>query len=547
LGKLRDNVAESGAAIGRVLRNRGLRRINLAFAGSIIGDWALAVAVSVYAYEQGGAAVLGAIAVIRYLTMAVLAPLMSMLADRFRRKRVMMTADAARAVLVTAAALVVAKDGPALAVYVLATATVVLGTAFRPAQAALLPSLATEPSELTAANVTASTIESVGFFAGPALAGFLLAVTSRAWVFAFDALTFVWSFVLLAGLQVDDAPPVRSDDEREGFVAETTAGFRVMLGDRDMRLLLMLLVGQTVVAGASAVFEVAVALRMLRLGQSGVGLLGAMTGIGGIIGGVVALALAVRKRLSFDFGVGVLLWATPLVLLAAWPSLVTAIAAMICIGVGNSLVDVNIFTILQRIAPEEVMGRVFGAVQSSAVAGMALGALAMPLLIATIGLRGGLAVIGVAITVLVATGVRGLNRIDTTTLAPAKLGLVAANEILGPLPENLQERLARALVEVRVPAGDVVCREGDAGDRYYIVEQGHGAVDSGGKSVNKLGPGDSFGEIALLRDVPRQATVRAIDDLVLQSLDREMFLNAVTRDGAANSRANNVIARFFVG
>ena len=540
-----EKLGESGAALRRVFRNPGLRRLNLAFAGSIIGDWAFGLVISLYAYQRGGPTVLGIVGVVRYLTMAVMAPMLATLADRYRRKYVMLSADIVRAGLVAATAVVVASGGPALAVYVLATVTVVLGTAFRPAQAALLPSLAQDPAELTAANVAASTIESVGFFAGPALAGFLQFSIHRGTLqqILLDAATFLWSAALIVGLQVADQAP-KTAREDQSFVTETTAGFRTIFADRDLRLLMMLFFAQTVVAGASLVFTVAIALRLLDIGQSGVGMLGAMTGIGGIVGGFLALVLAARKRISIDFGVGVILWAAPLVIVAVWPTLAAAIGAMVLIGLGNSLVDVNAFTILQRIVPDEVMGRVFGAVESTLVAGMAVGALLMPLLIATIGLRGGLAIIGVSVTGLVVAGVAGLNRIDTTVLAPPKLPLVAANEILGPLPEGVQERLARALQPVTVAAGETVCREGDVGDRFYLIESGVAEVTAAGQTVNRLGPGDCFGEIALLRDVPRQATVRAVEALLLQALERDVFIAAVTGHGEANRRAESTIARF---
>ncbi len=539
----RERLAESAAAMRRVFRNPGLRRLNLAFAGSIIGDWAFGIVISLYAYDKGGATALGVVGVVRYLTMAVIGPLLALLSDRYRRKSVMISADLLRAGLVTGTALVVMQDGPALAVYTLSIMATVLGSAFRPAQAALLPSLAQDPGELTAANVASSTIESVGFFAGPALAGLLLAIANRQTVIFLDALSFLWSAALIAGLR-SEAHVAEAREDREGFVAETMAGFRTIAADRDLRLVVGLFFAQTVIAGASLVFEVAIALRMLDLGQSGVGYLGAMTGIGGIVGGFAALVLAARKRISVDFGLGVLLWAAPLVVVAAWPTLAAAIGAMVLIGIGNSLVDVNAFTILQRIVPDEVMGRVFGAVESVLVAGMALGALLMPLLIATIGLRGGLTIIGAAVSGLVIAGIAGLNRIDTATLAPAQLPLVKANDIFAPLSESVQERLARALVEVDIPAGEYACREGDSGDRYYLIAAGEAEVTTGGITVNHLGPGDAFGEIALLRDVPRQATVVASTDLTLYALERDVFLAAVTRHGEARERAESTIARF---
>jgi MFS family permease len=540
---LGEKVRESTTAMSRVFRNPGLRRINLAFAGSIIGDWAFSVVIALYAFEKGGPTALGIVGVVRYLSMAVLAPFLSLLADRYPRKRVMLSADILRAGLMCAVAALVAGGGPSLAVYGLSIVSTVLGTAFRPAQAALLPSIATDPAELTAANVASSTIESIGFFVGPALAGLLLAIANQQTVILIDAATFLWSAFLIFGLRVDDRV-AETDKESESFFAETSAGFRTIASDGDLRLLMTLFFAQTVIAGASLVFEVAIALRMLHLGQSGVGYLGAMTGIGGIIGGFAALMLAARKRISFDFGVGVLLWAVPLILVAASPTLAAAIAAMALIGIGNSLVDVNAFTILQRIVPDEVMGRVFGAVESLLVAGMALGALLMPLLINTVGLRTGLAIIGASVAALVLAGVAGLNRIDTTRLAPPNLPLIVANHIFAPLPENVQERLARALVEFKVPAGAVVCREGDAGDRYYLIERGRAEVTAGGQHLNELVAGDGFGEIALLRDVPRQATVQAIEDLTLYALDRDVFIAAVTGHGESALRAENTIARF---
>jgi MFS family permease len=540
---LGENLRESTTAIRRVFRNPGLRRLNLAFAGSNIGDWAYSVVIGLYAFEKGGPTALGVLGVVRYVTMAVLGPFLAVLADRYRRKRVMLGADILRAGLMCAIAALIAGGGPALAVYGLSIVSTVLGSAFRPAQAALLPSLATDPAELTAANVASSTIESLGFFIGPALAGFLLAIANQQTVILIDAATFVWSAALILGLHVDDQIEEK-EREDESFLAETSAGFRTINGDRDLRLLMALFFSQTVIAGASLVFEVAIALRLLNLGQSGVGYLGACTGVGGIVGGFIALMLAARKRISFDFGVGVLLWAAPLVILAVWPTLPAAIAMMALIGIGNSLVDVNAFTILQRIVPDEVMGRVFGAVESMLVAGMAVGALLMPLLINTVGLRSGLAIIGVSVSLLVLAGVAGLNRIDTTRLAPANLPLIVANEIFAPLPEGVQERLARALIEFKMPAGAVVCREGDAGDRYYLIAAGRAEVTTGGQIVNELGPGDAFGEIALLRDVPRQATVRAIEDLTLFALERDVFIAAVTGHGESVLRAENTIARF---
>src|SRR5262245_24051075 len=198
-GRVRDvsgfaaKIADSGRALARVFSNPGLRRLQLAFVGSIVGDWAYATAVAVYAFGQGGAAAVGLLGVVRYLSMAAVLPLASTLSDRFPRKRVMIASDLTRCLLVLGAAGVIASDGPALAVYALAIAAALAGTPFRSSQAALLPTLARDAGELTAANVASSTIESVGFFAGPALGGLLLAVANVQTVYVVNAVTFLWS------------------------------------------------------------------------------------------------------------------------------------------------------------------------------------------------------------------------------------------------------------------------------------------------------------------------------------------------------------------
>ena len=130
-------------------------------------------------------------------------------------------------------------------------------------------------------------------------------------------------------------------------------------------------------------------------------------------------------------------------------------------------------------------------------------------------------------------------------LAPSGLALVRGVPMLAALPPPVQERLAHVLVPVTVPAGEIVVREGETGDRFWIIEEGQALVSIDGQPVRQLGPGDSFGEIALLRDVPRTATVQAGDeDLVLRGLDRDEFLPAVTGHGEAHEVADAVVDRW---
>lgn len=555
MSDIQESLRESGSALREVFRNRNLRRLNLAFTGSVIGDWAYGVAASVYAYRQGGVTAVGLLEVVRFVSMAVLAPFAALLADKFDRKRVLIAADAVRVILVLTAALIIQLDGPALAVYALAIATSIVGTAFRPALAALMPTLAHHPGELTAANVASSTIESIGFFVGPAIGGLLLSVTGIATVYVFNAATFAWSALLVIGLTPVLAPvtadgsepdaPAEADasDGRLSIFAGVGDGFREIFANRDIRLLIGLCVAQTVVAGASVVFGVAIALDLLDLGNAGVGLLDSVNGVGGLVGGFVALLLAQRGSLARDFGLGIILWAAPLLLIAAWPTLPSVIIAMVIIGVANSVVDVNAYTILQRLVPDEVMGRVFGAMESAVVGGMALGALLMPILISTVGLRSGLAVIGVGVSAIAVVGIPGLRRIDKVALAPAGLDLIRGVAILSPLPDRVLERLARRSTTISVPSGQAVMREGDAGDQFFIIETGTVDITIRGGFVRTLSAGDSFGEIALLRDIPRTATVTATSDLTARTIARDEFLSAVTGDGESSNQADLVVTR----
>lgn len=551
---LRKSIGEAAHSLAEVFRNPGLRRLELAFTGSIVGDWAYAVAVAVYAYDHGGATAVGVLGVIRYISLAIVTPFASALGDRYPRRFVMVASDVCRGTLVFIGAALIASGSPSLLVYALAVVTALCGSPFRSAQASLLPELANDPAELAASNVASSTIESVGFFAGPAIAGLMLAVTTIPAVYVFDGITFIWSAALVLGIprtardkqqEEEEAAAAESEEEakpKESFFQEMTAGYREILGSRDLRLMIGLYCAQTVVAGASLVFTVSIALSLLDIGRSGLGFLDATLGIGGLIGGFVALVLAGRGKLARDFGVGVLFWSAPLLIVAVWPTVGAAVAVMVLLGLANSVVDVNAFTILQRIAPPDAMSRVFGAMESALIAGMAIGALLMPILIGTIGLRWGLAVIGVGVSALVVLGMNGLRRVDRVTFAPPELALLRTVSLLSLLPEAILESLARALVRVELAPGEVVIREGDEGDRFYVIESGTVEVTKEGAHVASLGPGDFVGEIALLRDVPRTATVRATSPTVLQALDRADFIPAVTGQGAFGEAADAAIA-----
>ena len=557
-------VRETGSSLSTVFRNPALRRLNLALAGSMIGDWAYGTAIAVWAYGIGGASAVGIWGTSRLALMAVLAPFAAAMADRYPRRSVMIVCDLVRFVLVAAAALVVQLDGPVAIVFVLATLSPILGTAFRPAQMALTPSLVNTPEELTATNGVSSTVESLAFFVGPALAGFLLAVTDVAAVFLVNAATFLLSAAIVAGIRQATSPadapvPVTPAGEAVGedgenvvaavehkeanFLVDALAGFRLIWQHPDLRLVVTTYCAQTVVAGASMVFAVAIAFDLTDLGASGLGWLDSVLGVGAIFGGFLAIGLGTRRRLASDFGWGVVFWAVPLLLIAVWPTAVAAFIAMAIIGAANPVVDVNASTILQRLTPDAVMGRVFGALESGLIATMALGALVMPLLIAGPGLRWGFVILSVPIAVIALLGMPRLRKLDRTVSEPEGVALLAGVPLFAPLARPLLEALAGKLTRVEVPAGTDVVRVGETGDKFYVIESGRLEATYDGRELSSMSQGECFGEIALLRDVPRTATVTAQEDSVLQALDREDFLAAMSGDSELLGRTESMAAR----
>jgi hypothetical protein len=297
------------------------------------------------------------------------------------------------------------------------------------------------------------------------------------------------------------------------------------------------------VAGASAVFTLLMAVDILGTGAKGVGYLDSVLGVGAIVGGFVAIARATRLKLAQDMTTGVVLWALPLLLVSLWPHPVAAVVAVMLLGLGNPLVDVNMDTILQRVAPDEVLGRVFGALETCLIATMALGAVLMPLLNSWLGLRGALAVLGLGVSAVALAGLPRMRGLDARLRRPAGIDALEAIAMFAPLAPSVVETLARRLSTVTVSAGDVFIREGEASDRFYIIASGTVEVTQAGRVLRREGPGDFFGEIGLLRDVPRTATITALEPTELLALEREDFLDAVTGQTDARSAAEDVVTR----
>ncbi len=544
-----NRLRDTGAAFGAVARNANLRWLELAWTASIVGHYAFLIAVSVYAYNQGGEKAVGLVFLVRLIPAALISPFAGLLGDRYRRDRVLLITNATRIVLVGSAAGAVFLDASSTVVYALSIAATIATTPFRSSQAALTPTLAQTPAELTAANAVASGIESIAIFVGPAIAGILLGLASTGLVFGLTALMIVASTLFLLLIRFEHVPTPKREIEPGTILSEAFAGFTTLGRHPALRVMMVLLTAQTAIAGAVQVFIVVSAIELLDLGEGGVGYLNSAIGVGAFIGAVGALSLAGAQRLSTPFMAGIALMGLPLIAIGIWPNVLTAVVVLAVLGIGSSLVDVSGLTLVQRAVPDEVMARVFGVIQMLWLSSIGIGAALVPVLVAWLGIKTALIVAGAFLPVLVVLFGAKVAKIDAAAHAPGadELRILASVPIFAPLPGGSLEHLAGRLVPLRLEAGTMIVREGDSGDRFYIVAEGEVEVSQNGAVLSELEAGGYFGEIALIRDIPRTATVTARTPVVLYALDREDFLAAVTGHSQAAEAAESVMSARLAG
>jgi MFS family permease len=513
--------------------NADIRRSELAWGAAIVAEWAHFVALGVFAYSHGGSTAVGIAGLARLLPAAAIAPFASSLGDRFRRERFLLGI-----VTLGAAALVVSAAGALMddrvIVFASGSAVGVCTTLFRPALISLLPSLARTARELIAANGATSTIESLGTLLGPLAAGALVAFADVAAVFAASAAALVVSAALLAFVSVPGGLPATASGSR----IEVLQGFKAIGEVPRARLLVGLIASQTFVRGCLNVLIVVAAYQVLHKGATEVGYLAAAIGAGGLVGALGAVSLR-GERLVPPFAWALVFWGIPIMLMAPLPYFAPVIVLLAVVGAANSVVDVSGFTLLQRTVPDDVLTRVLGVTWGLAMGTAAIGSFAAPAVISVLGLKSAFIAVGAILPVLVLVTHRRLLEIDAEVAPASQIALIERVALFVPLSLVAKERIASHLVQVDVRAGDVVIRTGEVGDRFYVVGEGAMTIDAGSQII-RVGPGDFFGEIALLQGVPRTATVSATTDARLYALERDDFLAIVTGNSLARTEADVV-------
>ena len=532
------------AALGTAVRNENVRRAELAWGAAIAAEWAQFVALGVFAYQHGGAAAVGVAGFVRLLPAAVIAPFAAAFGDRFRRER-FLVAMALLGCLALAGSAAGAFAGAKVPVLVFAGLLGISSTLIRPALQALLPSLARTPEELIAANGATSTIESIGTLVGPLVAGLLVSFADVGSVFAVGAASLLAAAALFGRVRVESRIELTAATAGESAREMVAAGFRAIARTPGTRLIVALTTAQTFVRGCLNVLIVVAAFRVLHGGGAEVGYLTAAIGVGGLIGAVGAMTLEGR-RLAGPFGLALVFWGIPIMLIAPRPYLFLALLLLAIVGGANSVVDVTVFTLLQRVVPDDVLTRVLGIVWGLAMGGVAVGSIAAPILVSAIGPRPAFAVVGSILPFLTLASYRRLVRLDQGVAPGEELELVSGVPMFAPLSVAMKERVAANLHPLSVAAGTVVVQAGEAGDRFYIVGAGELSIDATGRHTTAH-RADYFGEIALLRDIPRTATVTATVDSQLYALLRDDFLAAVTGHSAAHAAGEAVTEARLVG
>jgi len=505
--------------------------VELAWGAAIAAEWAHFVALGVFAYEQGGTAAVGVAGLVRLLPAAAVAPFAASLGDRFRRERFLLTLTLVGAGALAASA-VAASAHERVLVFAFAAVVGLATTLIRPALQALLPSLARTPEELIASNGATSTIESLGTLVGPVVAAVFVSLADVAAVFALGAAALVVGALLFARVKVESRVGLATEagQSLRRMIAD---GFRTVVRTPSASLVVGLIVAQTFVRGCLNVLIVVAAFQVFDGGGAQVGYLTAAIGAGGLVGAIGAMTLR-SGRLAAPFGLSLVFWGVPITLMAVRPYFAAALVLLAIVGAANSFEDVAVFTLLQRLVPNHMLTRVLGLVWGLAMGGVAVGSIAAPAVVRAIGPRPAFVLVGSILPLLALLAYQRLTAIDRTVAPAAGLEFVERVPLFTPLSIATKEQVAASLVPLSFAAGEVVIQAGDAGDRFYIVRDGELDIDASGQH-STAHEADYFGEIALLRDVPRTATVKAAVDCNLYALQRADFLSAVTGHSAAHA------------
>jgi MFS family permease len=526
------------APVRDVLGNGAMARVQAAWLLAIAAEWAYLVALLVFAYGVGGVAAAGLIATLRMLPPVIGAPLATTLADRFPTPAVLAGVNAMRAIVILATAAILVVDGPPALVFVAAMVEGLLAVVKRPATLSLLPGLARTPEELVAGNAVMSSGEALGMLVGPAAASLMLGLAGLGVALAVPAIALLAAAALTVTLHAAS----HRVGARRGTLHELAGGFQALRHHSTSGLVIGLFSAQTFVRGLLTVLLVAASVELLGFGEGGVGWLNSAIGAGGLIGAAAATVWMVGGRLGPGFTLALAVWGLPIAVVGIVPVGWLAIVLMAIVGIANAALDVAGLTLIQRSVPNALRARVFGSFEGIAALTFALGSLAAAPLVEVVGLRLALVVTGAILPLLALVSAPAVRRADATAIVPRReLDLLRRDPLFAPLSLVVLEQLAQSMSVERAGAGTALVAQGEVGDAYRLLADGTADVVRDGRILRSLGPGDGFGEIALLEDRPRTASVVATTVIELYQLPRGAFLDAVAGTPASARAADRLV------
>ncbi|MEC9368643.1 MAG: MFS transporter [Pseudomonadota bacterium] len=523
----RERRTADGTAKPAVWSDPRMRDFLLSWTLSNMALWAWAIVIATVTFREGGATGVALALAARLIPGAFCSPIAAVLAARAGGTRGIVLILLLRTTAVLTGSVVLLVDGPLWLLYL---AVIIEGAGsgpMHPLHIRMLPLLAQRPEDLASANSLTELLRAAGLCLGPCICGAIL-------YFA-DAPQVMWACVaLIAGALVllrrvgGVAQTIMAGEGQNPF-AQIMRGVSVTARAPAILLLVVISMLAGVVLGCLQLLLTGVSIDILAWGQVGPSVLLALVGFGGLAGGGVSLSLAGRRSLSAPLAAGMTCIGLAAIVLGltqtAWPVAASCLAG----GIGLSLLLVMLNSLLQRTVPLPVQAAVFGLSAFLQFIGIALGGALGSALVALAGLGDAPVLFGVGLAAVSFTIWLLLRAaVPDTDFEGRAFNVVRQSHFFRDLAVGPAFQLASSLVPEQASKGLVIFRQGDTGEDAYLVESGHLDVRLNGRVLANLGPGDVFGEIALLKDVPRTASVAAKSEARVWKLSRDAFIYAVT-------------------
>jgi hypothetical protein len=547
-------------------RNAELRKVGLAYALFGASEFGIWITLLVFAYGHGGPTASMTMILVQLFPCILLGSFFGAFVDHHPPSRVLQIGYGLQSVTMTGVALAISLGAPTFVVFMLAPLTALSLTMTRPSQAALLPAIVRTPNELTAANVMSGWADGTAAMLGPALVGFLLAWHGPGLAVAATAGMCGVSLVLVIGVTGPAPTILPGQASGDGTVEEEEnppgggavrrflpalssirnrahSHLLITVRNRQIRVLLTLHTFYFVLIGSIDFLCVILAENLLHMGAGGAGYLNSALGGGALLAGFVTAFLVGQRHLSTTLIVALSVAVSALALIGVFPGVILAFLLIGTVGLSGSVFDITGRTLLQRSAPSDAIAGSFSILEALMDFGLALGAILIRVSIAIVGLRTALFAPAIVALVLIAILWRKLQNIDSSATVPqVEIQLLRSLPIFASLPPPSLEGIARELRPVAAQRGTAVITEGEPGDCYYAVANGELAISRDGQPLQTISRGEGFGEIALIRDIPRQASVTAVTDVLLYALHKEMFVQTVTGHSSAARATGTIIA-----